>query len=163
MLTPCLLIPWSTAAYFIFLTFSQGCICFLNSLPQQIFSSRPLKFLYFPLPLLSDQMLINSWHAVRGGDSGGGPARALQNTAWIKEWVTVFLLKQLSPSKVQMDPLVPYAVITVWNSLSSNKCCFLPCCMCTALQSLAEQLNSSMCPFFFSWQKSPCLLISYKL
>lgn len=148
MLTPCLLIPRSTAAFFIFSTFSQGCVCF----PSADLFSHPLKFLYFPPPLLSDQMLINSLHAVGGGEGGRGLVRALGDTAWIEEWVTVFLLKQLSPSKVQMYPLVSCALITVWNSLPLNKCC----CVCTASQTSAKQqqkLHSSMSSFSLSWQK----------
>lgn len=109
MLTPCLFIPWSTAA---------AVFPLFDILSRRSFShfhpSAVLKFLRFPLCLLSDQMLINSLHVVTG--CGGWVWQELWETQHgSKNWSACFCCSDRSHSKVQMYLLMPCVFSTVWN------------------------------------------------
>lgn len=70
----------------------------------------PLKFSCSPLPLLSDQMFINSSCAVQSrkccSELGG-------RAAWAEEWVTMFWLEQMPPSRTQTGVNYTLKVISI--------------------------------------------------
>lgn len=160
MLTPCLLIPWSS--FFHLLDIVSGLRLFSFSLPQQICSLHPPEVPQFPcLSFIwsnTYKFIACCWRR-RVGESS-------ERQHEYQNGPVCFYWSNCPPVRCKCTHLRHMFWLQFESHYHQTSVAVGPRCLRTASQSFAEQqpkLNSRTCFFFFSWQKAPCLLTSYKL